>query len=328
MPVSNLSLALKAEAQSQLEAQMSGLSINSKTRPMHLFNIPNEILHHIFVLAAPQARFNVTDALNMLKAPTTCKKFSDLLGKIAEIDTNQSMPAIQEHLKAHYIKIQNIGTKPQVTSADLTEQDLTAISLPRTEMPKIKVSNSEMSHGRFDKSNLDQSVISNTNFKLVSFNETKARLTTWTNVNLQGAQAAGAFFTGSTLKQFQAQFADLRDTNFKSTKMADANLEGADLRGADLRGADLSMANLNNTLIDTFTRIDEKTKLPQGFEPKRNLATETRITQHQAQKEAFLEDSGLKNRITQEIKAQAGVSRLTTPSGTQPINIPMRNSRG
>jgi hypothetical protein len=61
--------------------------------------------------------------------------------------------------------------------------------------------------------------------------------------------------------------ADLQDAD-----LSGADLKGADLRGIDLEGADLSGADMRKAIVFTTEQlksaiIDERTKLPEDFEP-------------------------------------------------------------
>lgn len=61
------------------------------------------------------------------------------------------------------------------------------------------------------------------------------------------------------------QYADMKYSNLRHANLRGCNLEHTDFCGADLRGADLRDAKLDGILYDSYTTVDQNTKLPNHF---------------------------------------------------------------
>ena len=86
-------------------------------------------------------------------------------------------------------------------------------------------------------------------------------------IQLQGADFAGAYLEKADLRSADLRGADFRSADLRGVVLSSADLRGADfskadLRGADLRGADLRGTDLSDTSIEG---IDVRgARFPQG----------------------------------------------------------------
>jgi uncharacterized protein YjbI with pentapeptide repeats len=89
---------------------------------------------------------------------------------------------------------------------------------------------------------------------------------------LFGADLSWAYLRGANLASANLGSANLLGTSLNGANLSKANLMGACLNGADLRGADLRGASLHWVLLEkanlSGVRYDEKTRWPDGFNPK------------------------------------------------------------
>jgi hypothetical protein len=136
--------------------------------------------------------------------------------------------------------------------------DLSGVKLARANFKKLDLRNARLAGA-----NLSQAAFEDAKLTDAVFD--KADLT---RANLIKVYALRASFAGANLTK-----ARLRAANFKGASFAGADLTGADLIYADLTGADLSGARLDGAKLD-YARFDEKTVLPAGFVPPKEMKWE------------------------------------------------------
>lgn len=67
--------------------------------------------------------------------------------------------------------------------------------------------------------------------------------------DLQGANASGAFFIGSDLRESHLQYADLSEADLRTANLYKACLQAANLTRADMRNSNISGANLKDAML-------------------------------------------------------------------------------
>jgi hypothetical protein len=84
---------------------------------------------------------------------------------------------------------------------------------------------------------------------------------------LQDADLRHAVLKDAYLRDTNLQLCDLRSSSLQGASLVRANLQEANLQKAQLQGADLRYADLQGAKMEG-ARFDNRTKLPDGFDPK------------------------------------------------------------
>ena len=88
---------------------------------------------------------------------------------------------------------------------------------------------------------------------------------------LEKLDLASVDLSGANLSGFRLAGANLHDATLRDVDLRNSDLQASDLRGADLRGANLAGARLAEARLDN-ARYDDRTRWPDGFNPKRSGA--------------------------------------------------------
>ena len=158
--------------------------------------------------------------------------------------------------------------------AKLNEAQLAGISLVGAEMMLASLQGANLRDSTLDGTNLTWAILTWVNLQRASLIETiliganlqRANLvqSKLTGADMRGAKLTWADMVLATATDADLRGADLRGANMDRANLNGANLCGADLERADLRGARLRGALLEDAKIDSSTKFDEQTILPDG----------------------------------------------------------------
>jgi uncharacterized protein YjbI with pentapeptide repeats len=158
--------------------------------------------------------------------------------------------------------------------AKLNEAQLAGIALVGAEMMLANLQGADLRDATLDGTNLTWAILTWSNLQRASLIETiliganlqranlvQAKLT---GADIRGAKLTWADMVLATVTDADLRGADLRGANMDRANLNGANLCGAELERADLRGARLRGALLEGAKINSTTKFDEQTILPDG----------------------------------------------------------------
>jgi hypothetical protein len=144
------------------------------------------------------------------------------------------------------------------------------LNLERTQLQGVSLYDAHLEEAALNYAHLEKAFLNGAHLQGAMLHCANLEKAALRDANLKGAwlldaNLEGAYLEGADLRGAGLEFAHLEGAHLEGADLREAGLEFAHLEGAHLEGADLrEVKNLTQEQVNT-TRVDEYTKLPEGF---------------------------------------------------------------